>query len=59
MSEVEDKKIQIAVYVEPEAKNDMEEFFFEKRIKKFQDAYREIMRLGFIEFKKKGGKISG
>lgn len=54
---IEDKKVQLSIYVDPDKKDEIENYFFERKIRKFQDGYREIVRLGFEEFKKKGGKI--
>jgi len=59
LSESDDKKVQLAVYIEPKQKTEIDDYIYEKRIRPFQDGYREIVKLGFIEFKKKGGKISG
>ena len=57
MTDVDEVKVQISLYVDRTVKEEMEDFLFEKKIRKFQDGYREIMRLGFQEFKKRGGKI--
>lgn len=59
MSELDDKKVQLAIYVEPVLKKEIDDFIFDKRIRNFQEGYREIVFLGFKEFKKKGGKIGG
>jgi len=59
VSELDDKKVQLAIYVEPVLKKEIDDFIFDKRIRNFQEGYREIVSLGFKEFKKKGGKIGG
>lgn len=58
MSEIEEKKIALAIYVDTAKKQDIDDFIFEQKIRNFQDAYREILDLGFEQFKKikKGGK---
>lgn len=56
--EKDDKKVQLAIYVEPTLKENIDNFIFDKRIRNFQDAYRKIVELGFIEFKKTGGKTN-
>lgn len=60
LSEIEEKKIALAIYVDTTKKQDIDDFIFEQKIRNFQDAYREILDLGFEQFKKnktkKGGK---
>lgn len=58
LSEIEEKKIALAIYVDAAKKQDIDDFIFEQKIRNFQDAYREILDLGFEQFKKikKGGK---
>lgn len=52
MSEIEEKKIALAIYVDTTKKQDIDDFIFEQKIRNFQDAYREILDLGFEQFKK-------
>ena len=55
MSEQEKKGF--TIYLDSIIKDEIENFFFDHRIKNFQKGYREILSIGFKEFKKKyGGK---
>lgn len=50
---VDKTKARITIIVEKNHKADIDNAIMDKRIKNFQDAYREILFLGFKEFKKK------
>lgn len=54
------KKVNVSIYVEPEKKETIENFFLDCRMKNFQEGYRDILDLGFEEYKRlkraKGGK---
>lgn len=53
----EKEKDRINFTDDPALVSEIENYFLDKRIKNFSDGYREIIRLGFTEFKKqKGGK---
>lgn len=57
MTENQERK-GFTVYLDNDLKNEIEDYFLECRIKNFQEGYREIISIGFDQFKnnKKGGK---
>ena len=46
------EKVALSIYLDSEKKREIDDFIFEKRIRKFQDAYREIISLGWEQIKK-------
>jgi len=48
----EQEKKSVSIYIDLDTKENIENFFLDCRIKNFQDGYREILSLGFKEFKK-------
>jgi hypothetical protein len=57
MSEQEKKAF--SLYLEPEMKNEIENFFLENKIKNFNEGYRNLISIGYQHEKKrlnKGGK---
>ena len=54
------KKVNISIYVDQSKKEEIENLFLDRRMKNFQEGYRDIIDLGFEEYKRlkkaKGGK---
>lgn len=50
------EKDRIVIIVNKTLKDDIDNEIMDQRIKNFQDAYREILQLGFSEFKKRKEK---
>jgi len=57
--ENDEKKIQLAIYVVPARKKEIDDCIYNNRIRNYQDAYREILDLGFIQFQKKHSNKGG
>lgn len=50
------EKDRIVIIVNKTLKDDIDNEIMDRRIKNFQEAYREILKLGFSEFKKRKEK---
>ena len=59
MAELEKKGF--TLYLDPELKENIEDDFLKHKIKNFNEGYREIISIGYEQWKKlkKGGRIGG
>jgi len=55
----ESKKKGFTLYLDSGEKKEIEDYFLEHKIKNYSQGYKHLISLGFEQFKKKGGKISG
>jgi len=55
----ESEKKGFTLYLDSGEKKEIEDYFLEHKIKNYSQGYKHLISLGFEQFKKKGGKISG
>jgi flagellar motor component MotA len=55
----EKKRKSFTVSLDEDVKEEIEDEFLKHKIKNYTEGYRALITLGFEQFKKKGGKISG
>jgi len=55
----EPEKKGFTLYLDAKEKEEIEDYFLAHKIKNYSQGYKHLITLGFEQFKKKGGKISG